>query len=410
MTSSAVPAGTLSAVTLSDVAAAIGGRLEGDGSILIRRAVHPAESEGPEDLALAMEKGMAEVLAAGKAVAAVLAEGVEAPANLKGWIVVKRPRLAMAGLMNQFEKPVHAEPGVHPQAYVAADAVLGEGVSVGPFAYVGPKAVIGAGAIVMPQVTVGAEAVIGKDCLLHPGARIGERVVMGERCIIHPNAAVGNDGFSFVTPEPGSVESAKATGRVVGTNVMIHRVNSIGTVILGDDVEVGAGATIDRGTVTATRIGSGTKIDNLVQIGHNVVVGTNCMLCGHVGIAGSTVIGDRVVLAGKVGVADHVKIGSDAVVAANSGVGTDIPPKAVYMGYPAMPKARAFEQYKGFARLKRLFADVADLKNRVGILDGRANVSGGGNPPEKNDDQIDASDAQTSNAQTSDAQSSNPNA
>jgi len=364
------PVSPAAPVTLAEIAAALGAALEGDGTLRIARAVHPSEAEGPEDLALAMEKGMTDLLAGGKAVAAVVAEGVEVPANLKGWIVVKRPRFAMAGLTTVFEKPIHAEPGVHPAAFVAPEAILGAGVSVGPFAYVGPKAVLGEGVIVMPHATVGAEAVIGKGCLLHPGARIGERVVMGERCIIHPNAAVGNDGFSFVTPEPGSVESAKATGRVVGTNVLIHRVNSIGTVILGDDVEVGAGATIDRGTITATRIGSGTKIDNLVQIGHNVQIGTNCMLCGHVGIAGSTTIGDRVVLAGKVGVADHVKIGNDAVVAGNSGVGTDIPAKAVYMGYPAVPRDRAFDQYKGLARLKRMHADVTDLKKRVGALDG----------------------------------------
>ncbi|MGY0709416.1 UDP-3-O-(3-hydroxymyristoyl)glucosamine N-acyltransferase [Azospirillum argentinense] len=364
------PVSPAAPVTLAEIAASLGAALEGDGTLQISRAVHPSEAEGPEDLALAMEKGLTELLANGKAVAAVIAEGAEVPANLKGWIVVKRPRFAMAGLTTVFEKPVHAEPGVHPAAFVAPEAILGAGVSVGPFAYVGPRAVLGEGVIVMPHATVGAEAVIGKDCLLHPGARIGERVVMGERCIIHPNAAVGNDGFSFVTPEPGSVESAKATGKVVGTNVLIHRVNSIGTVILGDDVEVGANATIDRGTITATRIGSGTKIDNLVQIGHNVQIGTNCMLCGHVGIAGSTTIGDRVVLAGKVGVADHVKIGNDAVVAANSGVGTDIPAKAVYMGYPAVPRDRAFDQYKGLARLKRMHADVTDLKKRVGALDG----------------------------------------
>lgn len=373
-------------VTLAAIAAALDARLEGDGSIEIVRAVHPSEAEGPGDLALAMDKGLAEALAAGPAVAAVLAEGAPVPANLAGWIVVKRPRYAMAGLMDLFEKPVHAEPGVHASAFVAPDAVLGAGVSVGPFAYVGPKAVLGDGVVVMPHVTVGAEAVVGRGSLLHPGARIGERVVLGERCIIHPNAAVGNDGFSFATPEPGSVESAKATGQVAGTNLLIRRVNSIGTVILGDAVEIGANATIDRGTVTATRIGSGTKIDNLVQIGHNVVIGTNCMLCGHVGVAGSVVIGDRVVLAGKVGVADHVTIGSDAVVAASSGVGTDIPPRSVYMGYPAVPRARAFEQYKGLARLKRLFADVADLKNRVRALDGRGNVAGGA-PPESTDDQ-----------------------
>ena len=356
---------------LAEIAAALDARVEGDGSIEIARAVHPSEAEGPGDLALAMDKDLLALLPGTKARAAVLAEGAEVPGTLAGAIQVKRPRYAMAGLMDVFEKPVHAEPGIHALAFVAPDAELGEGVSVAPFAYVGPGATLGAGCIVMPHATIGAGAVAGRDCLFHPGARIGERVVMGERCIIHPNAAVGNDGFSFVTPEPGSVESAKASGRVTATNVLIRRVNSIGTVILGDDVEVGAGATIDRGTVTATRIGSGTKIDNLVQIGHNVVIGTNCMLCGHVGVAGSVTIGDRVVLAGKVGVADHKTIGSDSVVAANSGVGRDIPPKTVWMGYPAQPRAEAFEQYKNLGRLKRYFADVVDLKNRIKALESR---------------------------------------
>lgn len=361
-------------VTLAEIAAALNAEIVGDGSILIERAVHPSEATGPGDLAMAMEKGMEETLADCPAVAAVVTEGTAVPPGIKGHIQVKRARFAMAGLLDIFERPVHVEPGVHPQAYVAPDAVLGDGVSVGPLAYIGPRAVLGAGVTVLPQATIGADAVIGAGSLIHPGARIGERVEMGERCIIHPNAAVGNDGFSFVTPEPGSVESAKSTGRVVGTNVLIRRVNSIGTVILGDDVEIGAGSTVDRGTVTATRIGSGSKIDNLVQIGHNVQIGTNCMLCGHVGVAGSTTIGDRVVLAGKVGVADHVTIGSDSVVAANSGVAGSIPPKSVYMGYPAMPRAKAFEQYRGLARLKRMLADIGDLKKRMTTLDGGPKV------------------------------------
>lgn len=162
------------------------------------------------------------------------------------------------------------------------------------------------------------------------------------------------------------MELAKATGVIGAGNTTIHRINSIGTVIVGDDVEIRAGSTIDRGTVTATRIGSGTKIDNLVQIGHNVQLGANCMLCGHVGIAGSCEIGDRVVLGGKVGIADHIKIGHDSLVGASSGVGSDIPPRSIHMGAPAMPRADFFSQLKNLRRLKRLVEDVADLKKRVG--------------------------------------------
>lgn len=356
---------------LADIAAALDARCEGDATLDVVRAVHPSEAEGPGDLALAMDKGLVALLAGTRARAAVVAEGAEVPPGLAGWIVVRRSRYAMAGLLDVFEKPVHAEPGVHPHAFVHPDAVLGRGVSVGPFAYVGPKAVLGDAVVVLPNATVGAEARIGDRTLIHSGARIGERVVLGERCIVHPNAAVGNDGFSFVTPEPGSVETAKATGTVGATNTIIRRINSIGTVIVGDEVEIGAGACIDRGTVTATVIGSGTKIDNLSQIGHNVRIGTNCMLCGQVGIAGSVEIGDRVVMAGKVGVADHVTIGHDSVIAAYSGVGTDIPPRSVYFGIPAVPKKQAFENFKAVNRLKRLFADVADLKNRLKALEPR---------------------------------------
>lgn len=350
---------------LSDIAATLDARVEGDGSVEIHRAVHPAEAEGEGDLALAMDKTLLPLLMTGRATAAVVAEGAAVPPQVVNRIRVRRGGVAMASLMDLFEKPVHAEPGVHPQAFIADGAVVGRGVSIGPFVYVGPGAVIGDGCILLPHVTVGAGAHLGPGCLIHPGARIGERVEMGARCIIHPNAAIGNDGFSFVTPEPGSVETAKASGRVGASNTLIRRVNSIGTVILGDEVEVGAGSTIDRGTVTATRIGNGTKIDNLVQIGHNCQIGSNCMLCGHVGIAGSVTIGDRVVMAGKSGVADHVTIGSDSILAACAAVGTNVPPKSIYMGYPAIPRGEFFDQFKALARLKRLFADVAALKKVV---------------------------------------------
>lgn len=347
---------------LSDIAAALDARLEGDGTLEIRRAVHPSDAEGPMDLALAMDKKLVPLLAGGKAVAAVVREGMEGPADLAARIIIRRPATAMAGLMGIFEKPAHFEPGLHPMACIHPTARLEEGVSVGPFAVIGPRAVVGAGSVILPHVTIGADVRIGPGCLIHPGARIGDRVEMGARCIVHPNAAIGNDGFSFATPEPGSVETAKATGRIGGANILIQRVNSIGTVIIGDEVEVGAGATIDRGTVAATRIGSGTKIDNLVQIGHNCVIGSNCMICGHTGLAGSVTVGDRVVMAGKTGVADHVTIGHDAVLAASAGVGTDVPAKSIYMGLPAVPRSQFFDQIKGLGRLKRLYADVAAIK------------------------------------------------
>jgi UDP-3-O-[3-hydroxymyristoyl] glucosamine N-acyltransferase len=272
----------------------------------------------------------------------------------------------MAVLTCLFEQPVRGwGPGHHPTAVVAEDAIIGEGVELGPYVVVGTGASIGAGCRLLSHVTIGAGAMIGPGGLIHPGVRVGDRVRIGARVIIQPNAVIGSDGFSFVTPERGSVETAKETGRVEAANLTLRRINSLGTVEIGDDVEIGAGATIDRGTVAATTIGSHTKIDNLVQIGHNVRIGSHSMLCGHVGIAGSSVIGDRVVLAGKVGVADHVTIGDDAVIAAGSGVGSTVPAKAVMMGFPAVPRERALEQLLHVNRLKSLFADIVNLKERL---------------------------------------------
>ena len=351
---------------LLDLAQHLGGRLVGDGSLEVRRPVHPAEAEGPGDLALAMDKRLVPLLAACKARTAIVPEGVEVPEGaLDGYVAVGRPRVAMAGITEAFERPVHREPGIHATAVIAADASIGADVSIGPFAVIGPRAVIGDRSAILSHCSIGADARLGADCLLHPGARVGDRVTLGERVILHHNVSIGGDGFSYVTPEPGSVETAKATGQVGATNTALRRINSLGAVTLGDDVEVGANSSIDRGTISDTRIGRNTKIDSLVQIGHNVRIGENCLVCGLVGIAGSVKIGDRVVLAGQVGVGDNVTIGNDSVIAAKSGVGTDVPPRSVMFGIPAQPRDRAFSQIKNLARLKTLFADVAAIKARL---------------------------------------------
>lgn len=356
---------------LAAIAEALNARLTGDGDLEIDRVVHPSEAAGPGDLALAMEPKLVGLLSAGKSRAAVLAAGTEPPADagLTGWIEVGRPRLAMAGLLNLYECPTLAAPGIHPTAVIDPAATLGQNLSIGPFVVVGPGAVLGDGVTLLAHVTVGRDARLGDGCLLHPGVRIGERVELGRRCIIQPNAVIGADGFSFVTPEPGAVEVAKRTGVVGATNASLLRINSIGAVILGDDVEVGACTTIDRGTVLSTRIGSGTKLDNQVQIGHNVQIGENCMLCGKVGVAGSAVIGDRVVLGGGAGVADHTTIGSDVLVGAHGGVAGDLPSRAIYMGAPAVPRKEFWEQIKNMRRLKRVIEDVAMLKKRLSSAD-----------------------------------------
>ncbi|MHA1108027.1 MAG: UDP-3-O-(3-hydroxymyristoyl)glucosamine N-acyltransferase, partial [Alphaproteobacteria bacterium] len=182
-------------------------------------------------------------------------------------------------------------------------------------------------------------------------------------------ACIGADGFSFVTPVNGAVESVRATGKVAddALNLALRRINSLGAVWIGDDVEVGAGATIDRGTVADTTIGDGTKIDNQVQIGHNVRIGRSCLICGQVGIAGSARIGDRVVLGGKAGVGDHREIGADAVIGGGSMVGTNVAPQSVMIGAPAIPRDAFTHQNMALRRLPRLAEQVHELRRKLGL-------------------------------------------
>jgi len=354
---------------LRDIAAALSAPHVGDGNIEIRRITDPAGAADASDLALAMTRETALGLAGSKARAAVVAAGSEAPlARLDALITVEHPRAALAILTTLFDQPACIAAGIHPSAIVAPDAEIAENVSIGPLAVIGPRARIGTGTTIHAHVTIGADTAIGRDCLLHPGVRIGDRVIVGDRTILQHNASIGADGFSYVTTEHGGVRGAEAAGGA-GTNTALLRINSVGTVVLGDDVEVGANSAIDRATIAATRIGRNTKIDNLVQIAHNVVIGENCLICGMVGISGSVTIGDRVVLGGGVGVADHVTIGEDAVIAAGSGVGSNVAAASIMAGYPAVPRERAFEQVRNLARLRTLFEEVGDMRKRLAALE-----------------------------------------
>lgn len=357
--------------TLAEIADALDGKLTGDGELVVRRVVHPAEA-GPDDLALAIEKEAAASLEGSAARAALVVAGMESPRGLAGFVAVERPRYALARLLALFEQPPHALPGIHPSAVVDVTARLGEQVAIGPLAYVGPGAEIGAGTVILAQATIAAAARIGAHCRIHSGVRVGERVVVGDRVILQPNACIGGDGFSYATPEPGSVETARATGRVEGRNTAIARIPSLGTVILGDEVEVGAGSTIDRATIGATVVGRGTKIDNLVLVAHNVTIGENCLICGNVGISGSARIGDRVVLAGGAGVADHLSIGSDSIVMGNAAVASDLAAGGLFLGQPAMPRDEFFRQLRNIRRLGRMHDKLGEIDKRLAAIEAAA--------------------------------------
>jgi UDP-3-O-[3-hydroxymyristoyl] glucosamine N-acyltransferase len=352
---------------LSDLAEALGARFEGDAALTVRRAAEP-QAAGPDDLAMAMSPAYAARLAEGRARAAVLHEGADWRAlGLEAAIFVARPRHAMAGITAALDPGPDIAPGIHPSAVIDPSARLGQGVAVGPLAVIGPMVRIGAGGRIGPQVSIGAGTEIGPGALIHAGVRIAARVRIGARFIAQPNAVVGGDGFSFVTPEKSRVEAVRETLGQVGETAPQAwvRIHSLGGVSIGDDVELGSGSTIDRGTIRDTEVGSGTKIDNLVQIGHNVIVGRDCLLCAQAGVAGSSRLGDRVVLGGHSGVADNLLVGNDAVISAATKVLSNVPAGRVMMGYPAVQMETQLEIYKAQRRLPRLAAAVAELQRLV---------------------------------------------
>jgi len=359
------------AFTVAELATALGATFEGDGDIRVGGLVHPAMA-APECLVMASSPDFLKQIEPGSARAALVAQGADwRAAGLEAAILAPRPRYAMAHVTRAFDRVDALLPGIHPSAVIEPDAEIGDGVRIGPFVYVAAGARIGAGSRLYAHVSIGENATLGEGALIHTGARIASRVTIGARAIIHQNAVIGADGFSFVTPDAGAVEAAKAEGgSESGTqNLALARIHSLAAVTLGDDVEIGAGTTIDRGTLRDTHVGTGTKIDNQVQIGHNVSIGDTCMLCAQVGIAGSARIGDRVVLGGKAGVADHVKIGSDVLVAAASAVASNIRGRSIVMGVPAVPRDEAVRSVMALRRLPRLMETVDGLKKRLSSMD-----------------------------------------
>ena len=349
---------------IGDIAKALGAEAEGDLALVVTGASEP-QAAGPDQLALAMDPRYADGIVKGKARAAVVWPGADWRAmGLKAAIFAPRSRLAMAGLTRLMDPGPAIVPGVHPLAVVDPSTEIGDSAAIGPFVVIGAGVVIGPGARIASHVSIAEGARIGADALILQGARIGARVTIGDRFICQPGAVIGADGFSFVTPEKSGVEEIRET---LGSRAEIKdqtwtRIHSLGAVTIGDDVEIGANVCIDRGTIRDTLIGSGTKMDNLVHIGHNVQIGRDCLLCGQVGVAGSARIGDRVVLAGQCGVNDNIFVGNDVIAGGATKIFTNAPAGRVLLGYPAVKMESHVEMQKALRRLPRLAARVAALE------------------------------------------------
>jgi len=339
--------------TLEQIAQITGGMLSKVKDVAITNIAPPLLAD-EHTLALALGEDEIANLSSTKASAALVPLGV----NIDGFstIEVERPRLAMMKLITMFYEEPHVNSGIHPAAVVHPTAKVGENVSLGANVYVGENAVIGDNTKILANCYVGNDAVIGKKCFFHAGVNIGDRVKVGDDVILHHGVSLGADGFSFVTENPNSIEQARKDGEIKEDDVtqVIYKIPSIGSVVIGNNVEIGANTAIDRGTIEDTTVGDNTKIDNLVMIGHNCKIGSGCLIVSQVGIAGSCVIGDRVVIAGQAGLADHIKIGNDSIVAAQAGVTKSFAPKTIVVGTPAQPR-------KEFIKQLKIMKDAGDL-------------------------------------------------
>lgn len=283
-------------------------------------------------------------------------------------IEVERPRLAMMKLLHLFYDAPDAPIGIHPSAVIHPEAKIGENVSIGPNVVISRNAVVGNNTKLLANIYIGKNCTIGENCLFHAGVNIGDNSQIGNRVVLQHGVSIGADGFSFVTENPDVIEQARKEGEVkeANTKQKVYKIPSIGGVVISDDVEIGANSCIDRGTIENTFVGPQTKIDNLVQIGHNCKVGGACMIVSQVGLAGSCKIGDRVVLAGQAGLADHLNIGSDSIVMGQSGVSKSFPEKSIIIGSPAVPRKDFIKQLK---MLKAAEDAVAKFKKYEHLLE-----------------------------------------
>jgi UDP-3-O-[3-hydroxymyristoyl] glucosamine N-acyltransferase len=355
-------------ISLGQLAQLMNGTLLGNPDILIVGANHPLAVQSEQELALILDQAIVPKLKGLSIKTALVPAGVDLP-DIENQLIVERPKVALAHLLAAFNTPPSVAEGIHPSAVIDATAVIEDHVSIGPLCSVGPNTRVQKGTRLVAQVTLGASVEVGQDCLLYPGVVLGDRVRIGNRVILQPHATLGADGFSFVTAEPGSVETVSLSGEIRHFNHEIIRINSVGTVVLEDDVEIGACSCIDRATLGETRIKAGTKLDNLVQIGHNVTIGQNNLIVAQVAIGGSCTIGDRTVIAGQAGIKDHVKIGSDCIIMARAGVIDTVPDKTSCIGGPAMGLKDYIQREMDIKKIKKLNQTVKSLEARLAALE-----------------------------------------
>lgn len=335
---------------LDEIAEKLSCKVEGDQAIEIS-GVATLEKANAGDLSFLTNPKY--VNEARKTKASAIIAGYDCPGLHIATLRHENPYLIFAKAIELFYSPAPLKPWIHPTAWVSDTARIGKGVSIGAYTSIGDEAIIGDYVDIKANCSVYPKSVVGDHTIIHSGCSIREGVKIGKRCIIQNNSVIGSDGFGYAKQTSGAW----------------YKILQAGTVIIGDDVEIGACSTLDRSTLGETRVEDGTKIDNLVQIGHGSSIGKNSLLCAQVGLAGSTIVGNNVLLAGQVGVAGHLAIGDGVTATAQTGIGHSIEPDSVVSGSPCIDNKTWLRATVLFSRLPAIQKTIKDIERRVSEIE-----------------------------------------
>jgi len=335
--------------TLKELAELVNGEVAGDSSALIK-GVLPLESASDGDISFVTSPKYAEQIKTSSASAVIVSPEIKAEG--KNLLITKNPQLAYAKILTLFNETPYTSKGTDKRAFIGRRPKISDTATVCPFAYIGDEVEIGDRTIVHPGAYIGNGCRIGSDVTIYPNVTVMERCIVGNRVIIHPGAVVGSDGFGFARDGKRH-----------------YKIPQTGIVQIDDDVEIGANSAVDRAAFGKTHVMRGTKIDNLVQVAHNVVIGEDSIIVAQVGIAGSSKLGSNVILAGQAGLADHITVGNNVMVAAQSGVASDIPDNQVMSGAPAMPHKEWLKASLTFPKLPEMRKMIKELEKKVSEME-----------------------------------------
>jgi UDP-3-O-[3-hydroxymyristoyl] glucosamine N-acyltransferase len=334
-------------LTAAAIAAAVSGKLIGDGEAVVT-SIAPIDRAGEQELSFLASPRYAALFEKSRAAIVLVAPDLaDTPGQVRARIVVEKPHEALLTLLPRLYAPAWREPGVHPTATLGRGVRLAAGVTIGAYVVIEDGASVGEGSWLEPHVVVGREVKIGRDCRVHPGVVLYQGARLGDRVEIQSGARIGSDGFGYVFGKGAH-----------------QKIPHVGRCVLEDDVEIGANTTIDRGSIDDTVIGAGTKIDNLVQIGHNVRVGKLCLIMSQVGVAGSTHIGDGVIMAGQAGIGGHIEIGDGVRIGGQAGVFGSVPAGETWSGYPARPHRESLRAQAALFKLTSMIRSLEKLLSR----------------------------------------------